>query len=167
MPSAPLLVTADTNVPIAISQTQSTVTVNVGGQKVNVTLYWQPSSVYLQGQTLILPPQTGGNIVLQYQPQQVYYPVTKGGSTNSIGSVTTVTETATLASVSRNAAQNRLPSFSPSAGQVAAKTYTTNSHHSSSGDDLLLGGAAVAVVVAVAIVFVAVRGRRNPSVVSA
>jgi hypothetical protein len=166
MPSAPLLVTADLNVPIVLPQTQSTVTVTVGGQKVNVTLYWQPSSVYLQGQTLILPPQTSGSIVLQYQPQQVYYPVATGGPTNSISSATTVMETTsyTAASVSRNAAQ-KLPSFSPNAGQAAAQTRTTNSDRSFSGESLLLGVTVAMIAVVLAIILVAVRERRSPSVV--
>lgn len=162
MPQAPLLVTADLSVPITLPQHQSNVTVTVGGQKVNVTLYWQPSSINLEGQILILPPQTSGNITLLYQPQQYYYPIPLVSSATGVpGTTTTQTETATT----QSASQNRIPPFSPSSGQVAAVVGT---NVFLGGNPLLLGGVAAVVTLGVlTLVLMTVRGKRKQKIVSA
>lgn len=165
MPQAPLLVTSDISVPITLPQSQSNVTVTVGGQKVNVTLYWQPNSIDLQGQTLIIPPQDSGSITLQYRPQQYYYPgplrAASGSSTTNNETVTTIT----AATTSHNAAQGRIPPFSPADVQVAAKVVTNGLSEESL---LMVGGAVVlAVALALTLVLVTLRGKRKPSIVSA
>jgi hypothetical protein len=180
VPQAPLLVTSDFSVPITLPQNQSTVTVTVGGQKVNVTLYYYPSSVNLEGQTLILPPQTSGSITLQYQPQVYYNPLPTGVSSPSgvynfeNGTVTAITtETKTL---SENVVQGEIPPFHPTNVQVAtpvnlpAATTTTKVPAKVVSEDgpLMVGGAvAIAVVLALTLVLVTGRGKRNQSIVSA
>jgi hypothetical protein len=67
VPSVPVLVTAETSVPVVLPQNQSTFTVNVDGQEVTVTAVWQPSYLSFSGQALVLPPQTSASITLHYQ----------------------------------------------------------------------------------------------------
>src|SRR5208337_1122579 len=177
MPQAPLLVTSYLSIPITLPQPQSNVTVTVGGQKVNVTLYWEPNSITFQGQTLILPPQTSGSITLQYQPQEYYYAIpSKGMSTTGTTSITTTyTVTASTTSAGQNAAQGRIPPFNPTNVQVAShvgpSTVTMTkaaAKELGAGSLLLLGGAVVLVaVLALTLVLVTVRGKRKPNIVSA
>jgi hypothetical protein len=180
MPKAPLLVTSYISVPITLPQPN--VTVIIGGQKVNVTVYYYPTSVTLEGQTLILPPQTSGSITLHYQPQQYYYPLPLGlskpsGVTNtSSGTVTSITTTtSTTMSASQNTAQGRIPPFSPAnveaATPVKPSTLTTTvAAKRIGGESLLQVGATVTIAAALAtltFVLVTVRGKRKPDVVSA
>lgn len=79
VPNAPVQVTAGLSVPINLPQNVTTVTTNVGGQKVNVTVYWQPSYAYLTGSALLIPPANSASITLRYQ-QPSYYPLAYGAS---------------------------------------------------------------------------------------
>jgi len=128
VPAGPVQVSASMSVPIQLPKNLSTVTVIVGGQKVNVTVYWQPNSVSLSGQTLILPPQHGASIVLQVQqsyPYPIFY-AGKGVATPGLslpgGTVTTVTSvstaTRTNGQASSPAQAGRIAAFSPSAAQL-------------------------------------------------
>jgi hypothetical protein len=170
MPKAPLLVTSYLSVPVTLPQPQSNITVTIGGQKVNVTLSWEPSSVSLVGQTLILPPQTSGSITLQYQPQQYYYPLPVGLSTPSgVAATTGKTAMASTETTGLGATQGRIPPFSPVNVQSAdpIKSVTVNGL---GGESLALVGGTVALgvaLVALILVQATVRGKRRPSVVSA
>ncbi len=183
MPQAPIQVTSYLSVPIKLPQAQSTVTVIIAGQRVNVTLYWQPNYINLQGQTLILPPQASGSITLQYQPQQYFYPFPYGASTppGAVSSTTTVTTTAGVpggakvatasTTTSQNAAQGRIAPFNPTNAQVATPinpptVTTTVAAQGLGGESLLLVGG-VAVLAALTLALVAVRGKRKPNNVSA
>ena len=177
MPQAPLLVTSYLSVPITLPQPQSNVTVTVGGQKVNVTLYWEPNSISFQGQTLILPPQTSGSITLQYQPQQYYYSVPSEGmsTAGTTSTITTYTVTASTTSAGQNVAQGRIPPFNPSNVQMATlvnpSTVTTTkvAARGLSRESLLQVGGVVALAATLATLtlLVTIRGRRKPSIVSA
>ncbi len=172
MPEAPLLVTGYLSVPINIPGVQPNVTVNVGGQKVNVTLYIQPSFVSLEGQTLILPPQTSGNITLHYEPDQVFYPVPlgvapgssqSGGQSDASGSSGSASTTST-AGGSQDTAQTRIPPFSPSDGQKGAAA----TKGLSDGTLIVLGAVgATAAVVLLTAVLVTLRGRHQTVTVPA
>ncbi len=78
MPQAPVDVSAYLSIPIALAKNTSTVTVDVGGEQVNVTVYLQPSYLSLSGESLMLPPQTSADIVLHYQPSN--YPIAYAGA---------------------------------------------------------------------------------------
>ena len=134
LPQGPVQVSASLSVPIQLPKNVSTVTVVVGGQKVNVTVYWQPNYVYLSGETLILPPQESGSITLQVQ-QNNPYPIplyassgvvqrgisVPGGSVYSI-TTTMATTVAGAAAGSGQAASpqvNRIAPFSPSSEQLS------------------------------------------------
>jgi hypothetical protein len=69
VPAVPLSVTASDSVQVNLTQSQTTVQVNVGGQPVNVTLYYSPNYVYLSASALLLPPQTSLSMVLTAQTQ--------------------------------------------------------------------------------------------------
>ena len=77
LPDAPVVVTAWDWVPIHLPPGQTTVVEDVGGQKVNVTVYWQPSYVGLSGSTLLLPPFSSTSITLKYQ-QPSYWAIPAG-----------------------------------------------------------------------------------------
>ena len=175
MPEAPLLVTSDLSIPISFPQLPSNETVIVGGQKVNVTLYWQPSSITLAGQTLILPPQQTGSITLQYQAQQYYYYPTPYGvsTTPALRGVTNESVSGSASNVSNlNDKGAVLPSFSLSAGQTGShntqSTATVSAANELGGESMLVVGAVVLVAFVVALGFsAAVRRRNGQEIVSA
>jgi hypothetical protein len=180
VPQAPLLVTSYLTVPITLPQPN--VTVIIGGQKVNVTLYYYPTSVTLEGQTLILPPQTSGDITLQYQPKQYYYPLPIKSPTSPIlyttanGTVTTITTTmSSTSSVNQNAVRDSIPPFALANVQAAtlpkpSTLTTTVAAKRIGGESLLQVGGTVTIAAALAtltFVLVTVRGKSEPNVVSA
>ena len=73
VPAVPVEVDASLSVPVILPQNETTVQTVIAGQKINVTVYWQPMYVDLSGTALIVPPQTSASIVLQYQPSISYY----------------------------------------------------------------------------------------------
>jgi len=153
LPDARIQVSVSMSIPIELPKNISTIPIEVGGQKVNVTVYWQPNYVYLSGQALILPPESSAQITLKVQqsyPYPIYY---SGGSTGS-GPVTTVTETAatTAASAQPGASvgstAGRIAPFSPSASQLSAPGQSASSPSASFGTTELLAisvGAAILV----------------------
>src|SRR3989442_1571537 len=64
VPSVPVEVSAWAWLPVNLPSHQTTVQTTVGGEKVNVTVYWQPTYVGLAGSALIIPPKTGASITL-------------------------------------------------------------------------------------------------------
>jgi hypothetical protein len=67
VPAVPLTIMASKSVQIDIPKSTSTVQVNVGGQLVNVTIYYSPTYVYLTATGLLVPPQTSLNMVVTAQ----------------------------------------------------------------------------------------------------
>jgi len=173
MPQTPLLVTSHLSVPITLPKGQSNATVKIGGQEINVTSYWPPYSVDLEGQALVLPPQTNGDVTVQYQPQQYYSPIPLGAMLPQgvSGSATNQTAITGIRSTSQNAVQGRIPTFNPTNVQVAPLVNSPGATKAVAvqgvgEESLLLLGVLVALAV-LAFAFVAVRGKRKPSVVSA
>jgi len=66
-PQAPVQIDAWNWVPVNLPSNLTTVPVIVGGEKVNVTVYWEPTYVGLAGSTIIVPPQTTASITLHVQ----------------------------------------------------------------------------------------------------
>ncbi len=88
VPAAPVEVTAWNWIPVNLPKGTSTQVVTIGGEKVNVTVNWEPSYVGLAGSVLIVPPQTSGSITLHVQ-QQSYWATPQGvKSVNSTGIAT-------------------------------------------------------------------------------
>lgn len=75
VPAVPLTVTASESVQVNLTESQKTVQVNIGGQPVNVTVYYSPSYVYLSASALLIPPQTSLSMVLSAQTpyQRILY----------------------------------------------------------------------------------------------
>ena len=67
LPEAPAVITAWKWIPITAGSNGSTIQTTVGGQKVNVTIYWEPTYIGLSGSGLLLPPQNSISIILRYQ----------------------------------------------------------------------------------------------------
>lgn len=77
VPQAPVQVYAWSWLPLNVPNGPSTVQVTVGGEKVNITVYWQPTSVGLAGSTIIVPPEAGASISLRVQ-QSDYWVMSNG-----------------------------------------------------------------------------------------
>ncbi|HVB95357.1 MAG TPA: hypothetical protein VND41_01990 [Nitrososphaerales archaeon] len=84
VPAVPLTVTASESVEVNLTQSQTTVQVNVGGQPVNVTLYYSPNYVYLSASALLIPPQTSLSMVLNVQTQSPLIPFATGSASSSV-----------------------------------------------------------------------------------
>jgi hypothetical protein len=88
VPAVPVEVTAWNWIPVNLPKSTSTEVVTIGGEKVNVTVNWEPSYVGLAGSVLIVPPQTSGSITLHLQ-QQSYWATPQGvKSVNATGNST-------------------------------------------------------------------------------
>ena len=83
VPAVPLTVTASESVQVNLTQSQSIVQVNVGGQLVNVTLYYSPNYVYLSASALLIPPQTSLSMVLTAQTQPPLTPFAEGSASST------------------------------------------------------------------------------------
>ena len=83
-PQAPVQVNAWSWIPVNPPKNLTTVQVDVGGENVNVTVYWQPMYVGLAGSTLIVPQQTSATITLHVE--QPNYWIMPYGVTSTPGS---------------------------------------------------------------------------------
>lgn len=82
VPKAPTIVSAWDWVAVNLPESQTTVVKNVGGQDINVTVYWQPSYVGLAASALVIPPSDSVNLTLRYQ-QPAYWAMPAGVSYTS------------------------------------------------------------------------------------
>jgi len=172
LPVAPAVVTAWKWVPITVGSNGSTIQTTVGGQKVNVTIYWQPTYIGLSGSELLLPPQNSISITLRYQqPNYWVLPAnvdsrsaTSGGAVS--GTVANqpsgVPSLASTNSATQGSSQYYLPSQIPAAQQSIESSVGTQ--QAISTETITIATAAF-VVVALAVLFLATRYRlhRPPS----
>jgi hypothetical protein len=75
VPSLPVEITAWAWVPVDLPKNTTTVQVTVGGEPVNVTVYWEPTYVGLAGSALVIPPQSSVTITLHIQQPNYWYEV--------------------------------------------------------------------------------------------
>jgi len=171
LPEAPTVVTAWMWVPI-ISNTNGTIQTTIGGQKTNITVYWQPTYVGLSGSGLLLPPQSSIDLTLRYQqPDNWVMPggVLSQGAYAGAASAGTVASQpsgvpalASGSSGTQSSSQPYLPSQIPSIQQAAGAPTSGQAGLLGAGT-LTLASAAFAIT-ALAVVFVAVRHRmKRPS----
>jgi hypothetical protein len=114
VPAVPLTVTASESVEVNLTQSQSTVQVNVGGQPVNVTLYYSPNYVYLSASALLIPPQTSVSMILSAQTQSPLIPF-------AVGSASSVAPNSTpIPQGSQGAAAARSSGGSTTTAQISA-----------------------------------------------
>lgn len=168
MPDAPVQVNAYLSAPIQLPKNETRVVpVEVGGQKVNVTEYWQPDYISLSGQALILPPQKGADITLKFQqyPNPIYYstPPAQAG----VSTVTTYTTTApngTSGQPASSGQANEISPFDPSNSQLSPGRPASALPGYSS---MMLAGVLAGVVGAAALVAGVVLGRKKSTTPSA
>ena len=129
VPVAPVVVTAWKWVPVYM-KADATTKVDVGGQEVNVTAYWEPTYVGLSATGLIIPPQNSITLTLRYQ-QPAYWAMGAGIASKQayVSGAPSATEasqpTGTPSSVSNSNAQNSnqyLPSSIPAFQLAGAQT---------------------------------------------
>jgi hypothetical protein len=84
VPAVPVEITAWKWVPVNLPENETTTRVNIGGEPVNVTVYWQPTYVGLAGEVLVIPPETGASITLHNQ-QTSYWVMPYGVETPQTG----------------------------------------------------------------------------------
>jgi hypothetical protein len=110
VPSVPVDVTAWEWLPVQLPTNQTTVPVNVGGETVNVTVYWQPTYVGLGGSELIIPPQNSATITLHVQ-QPTYWYMSKDASTGAATPTVTSAPTSTSSSGTISDSASGVPAF--------------------------------------------------------
>ena len=124
VPAVPLTVTASMSVQVNLPKGQTTMQVSVGGQLVNVTLYYSPNYVYESATALLLPPQTSLSMVVTAQTQSQLIPYAVG----SAGSGGTVTNGATVVPPSSSPGQT---SQGGAAGALSTGSSTTTAQMTS------------------------------------
>jgi hypothetical protein len=67
VPQVPMAVTASKSVQVNLPKSQTTTQVSIGGQLVNVTLYYGPTYVYESATALLIPPQNSLSMVVTAQ----------------------------------------------------------------------------------------------------
>lgn len=67
LPSAPAEITAWHWLPVNLPESQTTVQQIVAGEKINVTVYWQPTYVGFAASELLMPPDAEVTLTLHYQ----------------------------------------------------------------------------------------------------
>jgi len=168
LPTAPTVVTAWKWVPVYPGKNESTIETDIGGQEVNVTVYWQPTYVGLSGSGLLIPPQTSVNLTLRYQqPNYWVMPAgvaSRGEYVGGVPSATVASQpngTPSLASSnsgSQSSSQYFLPSQIPAIQQAALAPTGGQSTYTNIGGLV----AAAALFVAAVLVVVIVATRHNP-----
>jgi hypothetical protein len=122
VPMVPVEVTAWKWVPVNLPDNETTMQVNVGGELVNVTVYWQPTYVGLAGEALIIPPEASASITLHSQ-QSSYWVMPYGVETpqSQIGTSSSAQIANSPGGIPANqysALSNGTPSGSPSLTQT-------------------------------------------------
>jgi hypothetical protein len=67
IPLAPVQIDAWDWIPVDLPNNLTTITLTVGGEPVNVTVYWEPTYVGVAASALIVPPQNSTTMVLHIQ----------------------------------------------------------------------------------------------------
>jgi hypothetical protein len=80
VPNVPLAVSASKSVQVTLPKSQTTTQVTIGGQVVNVTVYYSPSYVYESAAALLIPPQASLGMVLAAQTGYPIFPYGAGAS---------------------------------------------------------------------------------------
>ena len=178
VPTAPAVVTAWKWVPVFTGKNGSTIQATIGGQKVNITVYWQPTYVGLSESGLLLPPQDSISLTLRYQqPDYWVMPAGVESQSSSIRGASAATiasqpdGTPSLASSlsdTQGSNQYYLPSQIPAIQQANGTETTPNTQTGLLTAEAVATGGAAFVAMALVVVLTATRRHRNrPSTSSA
>jgi len=171
VPSVALEASAWAWLPVNLPSHQTTVQTTVGGEKVNVTVYWQPTYVGLAGSALIMPPKTGASITLHAQ-QPNYWATPYGVQTmGAVGAMSKTMGTIASAEGGIPAQQYSQYQYGPTSQTGVPQQYTppvltiptstSGSADTAQSTSTLLSGATVAAVAIASIsVVIAVRARK-------
>ena len=173
LPSAPSVVTAWKWLQIFTPKNQSTIETNIGGQEVNVTVYWEPTYVGLSASGLLIPPQNNINLTLRYQQPSYWVMapgvISKGAYVGGAPNATVASQPSGTPSLAPNtsgattSSQYYLPSQIPAIQQVGAAQVPSN-QPGLGGIDSLVAVSALFVAVALAVVVATKRtSRRSPT----
>lgn len=77
VPGVPVELTAWKSIPVVLPKNETTVQTIVAGERVNVTVYWQPTYVNFGSSALVMPPRSSATMTLHYQ-QPNYLPMPYG-----------------------------------------------------------------------------------------
>ncbi|MGD1055142.1 MAG: hypothetical protein ABR867_03565 [Nitrososphaerales archaeon] len=175
LPQAPAVISAWDWVPVNSPVSNNTVPAYVGGQKINVTIYWEPTYVGLSASTIVIPPNNNVNLTLHYQqPKYWVMPMgvetstanSSGATKGTIASQPTGVPSTVQSAPSQTAYQSQyyLPSTIPSIGGIPNTTgSTTTSSHALLGGSLttVAIGATAAVLAALGAAVVILRTRSH------
>lgn len=162
IPNLPVEVYAYSSVYVNVPKNVTIYTTTIGGEKVNVTLYWQPTYVYFQGFALILPPQTSASITLHAQQPNYYVtPYARGETTPPSQSAhTSTTVTTGVSQQNLPTGPTNQPQIIPPFSSIATTSKSTSAVLlGSSSEQLLLGIMLAAVSIAAFSVAYALRRR--------
>ena len=159
VPAVPFELYAYSSVLVNVPQKNFTYETTIGGQSVNVTAYWQPIYVSLDGYQLVIPPQSSVSItLLVQQPTNYIVPygtVSSGQTLSGAPAVENAAVVTTVTSDQTSPAQvsSQLQVISPLNGDaVVTKTIATTVD--SLGNSFL--GEALTIAVILAVVFSAI-----------
>ena len=177
LPNAPAVVDAWDWVPVNLPANQTTFKVDVGGQTVNVTAYWEPTYVGLAASALIIPPTNSVSLTLHYQQPNFWVtpagaqvqpgnPGATSGSAVSNAATGVPSGSAQASSQQGTSSQYYLPTAIPALSAesgIPAGTSVTSTSLTTLAEGLVIG-AAFASVVGLAVL--GMRRNRNPTKVA-
>ena len=169
LPDAPAVVDAWDWVPVNLPANQTTVKVDVGGQTVNVTAYWEPTYIGLAGSAIIIPPTNSVSLTLDFQQPSFWVtpagaevqPATPGATSGSAASnaTTGVPSGSTQASQQGTASEYYLPTSIPALSVESGTQASTPA--ASTSLTTLAEGLVIGAALASAAVFAALEMRRK------
>ena len=130
VPTLPMLLQGYISVPVNAPKSTTTMTTTVGGQPVNITMYWEPNYVELTGTALIIPPQTSAQMTLKVQQQNyILEPgIAQSGVATAAGVSNGVSSSPAPSSSGNNIANSTTPTqIPPFEAQLGAISGTTSS----------------------------------------
>ena len=164
IPQAPAVITAWDWVPVNLPTSNNTVPAKIGGQTINVTVYWQTTYVGLSASAMVIPPNDSVNLILHnQQPETWIMPMgvetstanSSGASNGTIASQPTGVPSTVQSAPSKTESQSQyyLPSAVPSIEAALGTTgSTTTSSHA------ILGGGVTTVAIGATAVILAALG---------
>ncbi|MGD0477664.1 MAG: hypothetical protein ABSB29_05800 [Nitrososphaerales archaeon] len=175
LPQAPAVITAWDWVPVNQPASNNTVPAKIGGQTINVTVYWQPTYVGLSASAIVIPPDNSVNLTLHYQqPENWVTPMgvktatanSSGSSNGTIASQPTGVPSTVQSAPSQTGSRSEyyLPSTIPLIQSVGSTTEsTTTSLHALPGGNLttVAIGATAVVLAALGAAVVILRTRSH------
>ena len=123
VPNLPILIQGYISIPITVPKTTTATTTTVGGQPVNITMYWEPNYVELSGTALIIPPQTSAQMTLKVeQSNYIVEPYTTGGVSSGAAAASTVSNGAGQTGNNSTTTPTQIPPFESHLGGVTLQS---------------------------------------------